>query len=717
LISFAATLVAGCTTDSQPPTLVHLDRILNLAEIQIMPGGPAVAEDGYFEFNEGTDGWEASTSVTSLSANSGFLNVTAGKSFHIRSPETLTFDTGEIVEIEFMARSAGIDSVAFGWETRDDSSGAVTIEAADGDGHHYVIPTASLSNWTGDLRSVSLSATATSETSSLELDYLRLIRRSSLSGEAAGVAKIWADRVQRECIFIGTPGRIEYELSMPPDAKLSFGAKVLSAQRPIQFTITIRDGGKSTGIFDRALSNANVWKDFRIDLSAWAGRTVRLEFQFAGGKSRDIAFVACPIVYTPDRDVTNMIVYLIDALRPDHTSVYGYERETTPVIKSLAEKGVVFERAYSATSRTVESVPAIMTGLPSTAHGIRDYGVVLNREVPLLQEILRNNGYATASFITNISAGPKVGLDRGFDHLFDAIRTMRSQEAVRTLPKGAVFSWLEINADKPFFIYIHTAEPHAPYAPPEPFASAFKTTDAQPVVMPSEDSFAAGTDALQATMDAYDAEILFADAGFGLLVEKLQELGIMDRTVIVVMADHGEEFGEHGMSMHGYQLYEESVRIPFVFIGERVPGAPAVVNSPVSTLDLKPTVLGLLGVEAKRVGLSRNLFGHDGLAGIDSDRIIFIENNTPGHEARAIVKDHWKLIEWVGRQPPGQFELYDLLNDPGEFMPVDDPSVFETMQASLSQAAGVYRPLQREGHAAEMDAETEERLKALGYID
>ena len=160
----------------------------------------------------------------------------------------------------------------------------------------------------------------------------------------------------------------------------------------------------------------------------------------------------------------NVVLYLIDTLRADHLGTYGYGRDS-PHIDQWAQGALVFETAIAPDTCTLGSTPSLMSGQTTVRHGVDTFGKQVDPNLPLLSSLLNEAGYATGSFITNINAGPTPGLDRGFDHVHDAIKTFKDSTALRTLPFNPIQSWLTGLDERPFFLYVHTSEPHRPYTP------------------------------------------------------------------------------------------------------------------------------------------------------------------------------------------------------------------------------------------------------------
>lgn len=291
----------------------------------------------------------------------------------------------------------------------------------------------------------------------------------------------------------------------------------------------------------------------------------------------------------------NVLLITIDTLRADHLGCFGYRVIQTPNIDSLARQGVLFQQTFTPVPITLPSHASIFTGLYPYQHGVLDNGSFsLKKEAITLAEILKNSGYKTAAFVGAFVLDSIFGLDQGFDDYDDYMPKQddhtAKQDKVMAIhfaerPASQVteraISWLRKQqvakaAPCPFFLWLHYFEPHAPYEPPEPFKSRYSHS-------------------------AYDGEIAAVDHWLGILVQELKRLGLFDKILIVVTADHGEGLGEHQESTHGNFLYDSTLRVPLIF---KLPQSrffgliPKRINSLTRTIDVMPTILDLLGLSA-----------------------------------------------------------------------------------------------------------------------
>lgn len=403
----------------------------------------------------------------------------------------------------------------------------------------------------------------------------------------------------------------------------------------------------------------------------------------------------------------NVLLVTFDTTRADHLAPYGHPDARTPTIDRLAAEGFLFERAQTAVPITCPSHSTIMTGTYPLYHGVRDNShYVLPEEMTTLAEILHRAGYSTGAAVGAFPLLARYGLDQGFDTYDDRVarpyEDFRGRRIVgaRKLffderPAGrvndAILPWLRLHVDKPFFAWLHYFDPHQPLQPPPPYDQIF-----------------AG--------DPYLGEIAYADESFGRVIAELEAAGIAERTVIVFTADHGEGRGEHDEATHALLNYETTLRVPLIIkIPERRGGER--ISQRVGTVDIAPTILDLLGLEAPAEVQGRSLTGL--LSGDDDkaqDGLYYAETLAPRlmhgwGELRTIYQGPHKYIH--GPRP----ELYDVAADPGEQrnLITEQPRQATMLEGRL---AGLISALEGDTSAAvrETDPETIERLAALGYL-
>jgi arylsulfatase A-like enzyme/Flp pilus assembly protein TadD len=397
----------------------------------------------------------------------------------------------------------------------------------------------------------------------------------------------------------------------------------------------------------------------------------------------------------------NVLLVTIDTLRADHIGAYGYGRVETPNIDRLARRGVLFAEAVSPVPLTLPAHAAIMTGTNPPANGARNNGQRLGPAPATLAAILKGKGYRTGAFVGAFPLDSRFGLDRGFETYDDhygsrnASRDMTFVERKADDVNRPAAAWISARRGEPFFAWVHYFDPHAPYEPPPPYAAGYRGRE-------------------------YDGEIAYADAALGRLLAELEKSGLMENTLIVLTADHGESLGEHGEATHGIFVYDASLRVPLILAHPTLVPAGRTVRSPVGLADLAPTILDLLGfsVPAGMEGVSaaQVLKGGPGSAGPKLEsREIYIEclagwMDRRWAPLRGIRTEAWKYIE------APQAELYDLKADPGETKNIlsAHPDEARRMGEALDR---IVRAAPAATAASEpMSAETRQKLRSLGYL-
>jgi arylsulfatase A-like enzyme len=360
-------------------------------------------------------------------------------------------------------------------------------------------------------------------------------------------------------------------------------------------------------------------------------------------------------------------------------------------------------------------------------HGVVTYGDTVPDSLTTIAEVVRDRGVATACVAENNHLGPMSNLARGYSRFLEPEEGLFADpssgvvEQPETVERAAAF--LEAHIDRPFFLYVHTIEPHEPYAPPPELLAA---------LVPE------GTQATP--MDRYDAEIMQADANFGRLMARLDELGLADDTLVMLIADHGEAFREHdGMTGHGGRAYQELLWAPLVLRWPRGLAAGELVATPVQMIDLSATVLDAFGAAPLEHHLGRSVLE---LARGQTDPT-FEERPILAHGADtlALRRDNWKLMVYLKidpTRPPSrrlvmdsldgaERRLFNLAEDPGETADLaeEHPNVASELWAELVAQLELQQALAdrvatwqlEDDDAVAVDPRAIERLKALGYIE
>jgi arylsulfatase A-like enzyme len=401
------------------------------------------------------------------------------------------------------------------------------------------------------------------------------------------------------------------------------------------------------------------------------------------------------------RALPDVLLVVIDALRADALPFYGGSRVRAPFLTSVAQRGVVFENAWSASSWTAPATASIFTSLYPFQHGVtmglrawrvqRESGaeIELNRIPDAIETIpvwLRSLGYRTFGVADNANVAERTGFARGFDRFrgFDYEGAPRVNAVLR--------EWgSEIRASRPSFVYLHYMEPHVPYHLRAPWFEAPR-----------------GGGKLAWKRARYESEIGFLD---GHLQEAFGIAAVDDATVVIVTADHGEEFGDHGGREHDFTLYSELTRVPLVVVH---PGARPLrlrVRENVSALDVLPTLRAILGQPPSPQDEGRSLTEHYLSPAPPAERTLF-SMRTAGLGAE-------KRQKLIVSSPPEQAEVYDLAADPGERddLAAQRPELVAELGSRWRRFESGARRWQRSAETIPVDGETLEQLRRLGYAE
>ncbi|MCC6152849.1 MAG: sulfatase, partial [Candidatus Hydrogenedentes bacterium] len=556
---------------------------------------------------------------------------------------------------------------------------------ADNEIHAYRVPLGGISaqSWVGLVKSVVLRPSdqpADVEIESMELGFVppqspsRITIAAQTHEAALGTQPPWEVTIPAGASFSTAIGLPEDTWKDGRSASARFIAKLDT------------DKQKGVLLLDQALTptvdeSHRAWIPFKADLSSFAGQKARIHFSVEGvdGKAPSPACWGDPKIYATEKESAAVPVILVscDTLRADHLSCYGYFRETTPNLDALAKDGVLYENAISVETWTLPSHASMMTGLYPKHHGATPDANIAESTVTLA-EAMRDNGYVSGAYI-----GFTFWLYpwRGFSHGFDVYNTpeWRFRDILETHQLAE--SWLDALQAPNFFLFLHNFDVHSkpakqfdglPYGPEHDeylhFAKEF--TNPPTFARPGRDIVdaeaflnAANEGKVTLTQEEidyckalYDDSLRMIDSELGKMFAKLKERGLYDRALIIVTADHGEEFGEHGVYGHA-NVFEPSLRIPMIVKFPKQEFAGTRVKHVVEQVDIMPTVLDVTGGKVP-----------DGLDGKSLHRILKNEDKPKdyGYSQRFNLKSvreaEWKLI----RTKPNTYELYNLVEDPAE---------------------------------------------------
>jgi arylsulfatase A-like enzyme len=437
----------------------------------------------------------------------------------------------------------------------------------------------------------------------------------------------------------------------------------------------------------------------------------------------------------------NVLVIVVDALRADALGAYGAPRVKTPHVDRLAAEGVRYAHAFAQASWTRPSIATILTGLYPSSHGAVRKADALADGVVTLGEAMAAGGYRTAGFPNDVDVSSRFNFQQGFGEfhylapsrffwaseeatrlgLYDLLRVVRERFLSRSLDvhvyyqpaevvTARLLEWLNgVPQGQRFFLYAHYMDPHEPY-----MVHPFNGEGYARVTLPHPSPDMAGK-----LRTVYEGEIGYLDEHLGVLFEDLRRRGLYDDTLIVLTADHGEEFHEHGGWWHGATLYDEQTHVPLVIKPARGGAAGRVEEGLVASIDVVPTVLTAAGLP-----IPPTVQGHrlplDGGAAPARDTV-FSEEDFAGNVLQALRAREWKLVTANGGNPRGLPEvgLFDLARDAGEQtnLAASSPARVEELRAALGRKVIEARAHAGAATQTNVDDATRDRLKALGYME
>lgn len=402
------------------------------------------------------------------------------------------------------------------------------------------------------------------------------------------------------------------------------------------------------------------------------------------------------------RSDLNVLVITLDTTRADRLGPYGYAGIQTPNLDRLAREGVVFEQAATAAPLTLPAHSSLFTGKFPPEHGVRDNGgFFLNPRETTMAEVLKDRGFKTGGFIGAYVLDSKWGLNQGFDTYFDDFDLSK----YKAISLGAIqrpgnevidhgLQWLDSVGTERFFGWMHLYDAHSPYEPPEPYKTIYRGRP-------------------------YIGEIAFVDSQVGRVLAYLDAHNLSDRTIVVVMGDHGESLHEHGEATHGFFIYESTVHIPLIIRApfSAIRGGRRVAEV-VRSVDVMPTVLDLLGIPSPKgiegVSVSSLMTGAAKELGLESySEALYPLHHFGWSDLRAMRTGRYKLI--ASPRP----ELYDLQDDPGEHHDLfaQREALGNRMLDRLRQRESRFsKPDESQKQAVEVDPDARARLAALGYV-
>lgn len=597
------------------------------------------------------------------------------------------------------------------------------------------------------------------------MDYIEILPRTAVSADAGAAAEsgplprqatitanVRSGEQEVSALMLAGGARLSYLLRVPaPKPQLGFNLGLVpdkAEAAPPDMTLEVEavaDGRGPVKLLSHTVrgTEAGAFSPLAADLGKLEGEVVRLELRVsaaAAGKAR-LALLgpalyvepSAALVVEPAAKAKNVIVVMIDTLRADHCAPFnGKTRVISPAFNALAERGALFERFSAVEDWTKPSCATMLTGLYPDTHKIQTESAKLPSKVKMISEEMRERLVATGAFIANGYVSGKFGFERGWDRYTNYIREGKKTDAEYVF-KDAI-EWIEKVKDRRFYAYIHTIDPHVPYSPPKEFLELYDKQPYHGPVVPrktayhlediKKDKFRPTQRDKDRILALYDGEISYHDKYFGKFLQKLETLGLMEDTLIMVVSDHGEEFWDHGSVGHGHQIHQELIHVPFLLIWKgTIPEKVRVADNHDHGC-MVPTTFDAMGLKAPDylegcsvlpVALGRQQAGlQAGFSSHQGDR-------------QGVWSGKWKLL----MRGPVNTYLYDTDADPRckSNLRKKKPVTLAYMRALLGQFQGSsdkarWSSRERVGkqkrkveqEKVQMDDELRKQLKALGYF-
>ncbi len=567
--------------------------------------------------------------------------------------------------------------------------------------------------------------------------------------------------VEMDILF--APPRSEFRFDLPSHAAamIRFGAGIVRDAHAaalnsgsagpgegVDFRIVLEARDRKRILFQKTIAmppdgqaRSVNFQEFSLPLPA-ADKPAALTL-LTSGSPNAFAFWHDPTLHVPGRAARGVVLISIDTLRPDHLGAYGYPRAVSPALDALAADGAVFLNAYSSSPWTLPAHISLLTGLDCIRHRVYYEDEKLSPRLPTLAEMMRKAGYACGAVTGGGFVNARYGFSRGFAEYGMGQGDLQDSRLAEKGGRKAA-AWLEKNADRPFFLFVHTYQVHGPYKSPDPYPSIFLGEGVRGGSLDLVGKLGGRGFIFKPLSEAeksealglYDAGIRYTDdALVGPLVGALRRLGLYDQTMIVITSDHGEEFFEHGGWDHTHGVYDEQIRIPLIVKMPRSDYKGSRLHPVVRLTDIMPSILDEAGVKYDPETLDgRSL--RPLLAGKEKGDRVFLaelaENVVDVHipqrvatneSGRKVIlnqpfsKEQMEFFRTPPLVPPA-VELYDLTADPGErrnlFGRLEEEALSRALVLRARQVV-LQVPARGKGRTRP-NKELEDQLRSLGYI-
>ncbi|MBN1222789.1 MAG: sulfatase [Candidatus Aminicenantes bacterium] len=530
------------------------------------------------------------------------------------------------------------------------------------------------------------------------------------------------NRFSSELDFL-TPVKFHYFLNPREDAHLELSYR-FAGKGPVQGNIRILyENGERT--FSQSIVNGKTirismldktFHHIEVDIPETRSQNIRLE------KSQLIEAGVENLESPRLREIANgknILLILLDAARADHMSCYGYHRETTPNIDVLSSNGFRFTDMFSEAAYTLASTGTLLTGLPPDFHGVVSaFYSSLREGIVTFPELLRKKGYVTAAISSNPFFGKAYNYHKGFDRfveLYQESEVVGAEDFIVPFEK-----FVAGIKQKPFYLYMHLREPHAPYMMPEPYFGKYQKRFEAPTkafheeidrILTENDRSPADIELIN---DVYDENLACADSVVGKFLEILKEARLSENTITIIIADHGEGLGEHGLVGHNVVLHEEGIHIPLIL---HIPGSHPgfrVIEKPALTSDLVVTLCDLLEISYPYAGLTQGL----NLFHLPEKRTRICRSTVMSSNYSGYVVDSFPFRAIIFPDMGGlDIQVYEIDKDPGVLDVLSGNTLPGTaLEHFLSRFLEKASMGFQTGDKPKLSIEERERLKALGYI-
>ena len=801
IVALGLSLYAGCGSGpTSDAVAVHLVDRFDPQSVKGTASLGAMKPSALWNFSAAEDraggspsdpllGWKAGPGVTGLKVVDGKLtgrSTTDSALIYATVPDTIDAVDG-FHSIEMRIRvdrgetiKANPEGEKLDLKTLDPKGWSITGPLAPGEHFNTAIVKDSNVRTMGAFHTVVINPVNV-EGATFEIESIRLISQKEHRDKTpSGVGWQGLSGVFHETIVSRSPESFTIDGELLTNGKLDLSIGTVQSS-PVTFKIeSMFSEGRFT-VFQRTVTTPHRWEDVTVDLSSL--HLPYLQFSLVSDQPSTFGFWGSPTIVSAGakpraervagealggvEPPQGVILFVADTLRSDHLDFHGYVRDTTPNLSAMASEGTAFLDTISQAPWTKVSIPSILTSLYPTSHRVFDIPDRISATATTLAEVYRAAGYATVSFPSNNFAGTMTNLHQGFEEMHEAAAFDRDDfrsKTARSVVDHAL-RWLDGHSDIPFFMYVHVLDPHSPFKSRPPYdtlwadaakrgqhdknwehlakfiESGFMKRQAVATVEELDKAEIDRESWLQYEKDFYDGSIRGMDAEIGRIRESLGQLGLSRKVLFAFIADHGEEFHEHGKMFHGQTAYGELANVPLVL---HLPGTipeNAKITETVRSIDLMPTLLDLSGLEVPENAQGQSLLplmaavrgrGGDAAAAKAAEhgwvrRPAVIEKLVGGSSAsrnnvsHGLVLDGWKLlhhVEGAGDRP--EFELFNHREDPLDLNDVAEqhPDIVENLKAELK----TWREMVEQGKLPEGDSveglpsEEIERLRTLGYI-